>query len=162
MRITSISKSLLVAICCFSGMTLSAAPGDLDPTFGNGGIVTTPLVNSPDGIWATSMVVQPDGKIVVGGDLTTPGDEGLDYFSSFFIARYNPDGTLDNSFGTNGKIIAPFDFGVQIAGHDIGLQPDGKIIAVGANYTWPNYGFVVHRYNPDGTPDNTFCLAGRV
>lgn len=37
---------------------IQAAPGDLDLTFGTGGVVTTPVVNPPNGIWASSMLVQ--------------------------------------------------------------------------------------------------------
>jgi len=83
------------------------AAGDLDPTFGNGGVVITPITNS-----ATlydepkSMLVQPDGKIVVCGMIHYSDDE-TSYPVSFFLARYHPTGALDPSFGNNGVITAP-------------------------------------------------------
>src|ERR1041384_613587 len=64
--------------------------GSLDTTFGNGGIVTTPVF-----IGGTAMAValQQDGKIVVASTST------LSFFSSFTLIRYNTDGSLDATFG---------------------------------------------------------------
>ena len=69
-------------------------------SFGVGGIVTT-AVNG--GSQAFAVTIQPaDQKIVVGGD-TGKVDNG-----SFALARYNTDGSLDSTFGTNGVVITPF------------------------------------------------------
>ena len=67
--------------------------GALDPTFGNGGIVTTDFGTPVDNFeGATSVKVQPDGKIVVTGSSST-------FSEAFFsMARYNPDGTLEFKF----------------------------------------------------------------
>lgn len=92
-------------------------------------------------------VVQPDGKIIIGGDFTSV--QGM---SRKRLARLNIDGTLDNSFAPN-----PDDHVFALA-----LQPDGKIIA-GGRFTSvsPNGGAFlprnyIARFNADGTLDTTF------
>jgi uncharacterized delta-60 repeat protein len=74
-----------------------AAPGDLDPTFGTGGKVTTDFAGGFDE--AHALVVQPDGKVVAAGPAGVTGG-----FSDFGLARYNPYGTLDTTWGTGGKL----------------------------------------------------------
>src|SRR5262249_11256642 len=77
-----------------------SAAGDLDPTFGNGGKVTTGFSGNDI---ATCVAIQSDGKIVVGGTSTDPAGN-----SDFALARYNTDGSLDPSFGFNGKVTTDF------------------------------------------------------
>jgi len=142
---------------------VQAASGNLDLTFGNGGIVITPITNSPYYDSPSSMQVQPDGKIVVCGQILEDDFYGDTYTASFFLARYNSTGTLDDSFGTNGKVLAPFGVGSEFVGQDITLQPDGKIIAVGYKWnSYTSYDFAVNRYNPNGTLDTSFGTGGRV
>ena len=74
---------------------------------------------------------------------------------------YYPNGTLDASFGTNGKIVAPINSGEELVGRDIALQPDGKIIAVGFK-GGVGGGAAVNRYNSDGTLDASFGTGGKV
>jgi uncharacterized delta-60 repeat protein len=69
--------------------------GSLDATFGDAGQVTT---NSFIASIAASMDVAADGKIVFAG----PTDRGCLACSNFALARYNPDGSLDTSFGDEG------------------------------------------------------------
>src|SRR5262245_20368667 len=73
--------------------------GDLDPTFGTGGIVTTSFTGANDK--ALDAVIQPtDGKIVVAG-FHTAGYDNAD----FLLARYNADGSLDAGFGSGGHVF---------------------------------------------------------
>ncbi len=140
-----------------------AAPGDLDPTFGQGGIMVTSFTELPTWDYPRSIQVQPDGKIVVCGEIrASVGDpfDGNVATMSFFIARYNPNGGLDTSFGTNGKVIAPINSGDEFVGNEIALQPDGKILAVGVSGT--GYDIAVNRYNSDGTLDPSFGTGGRI
>src|SRR5262249_17534115 len=74
--------------------------GTLDAGFGVGGKVTTDFFDGYD--VATGVVIQLDGKIVVGGTV------GTDPFADFGLARYNSNGTLDTTFGTGGKVNASF------------------------------------------------------
>src|SRR5215813_1093746 len=72
--------------------------GTLDPTFGTGGTVTTFFGGDGlNGDEAHSVVVQKDGKLLVGGSTTN-----LDETKDFALARYNGNGTLDTTFGTGG------------------------------------------------------------
>ncbi len=149
-----------------STFRINAAPGDLDSTFGNGGKVISPFTQYSDR--TTSIQVQPDGKIIVSGysydnDPWCP----CDYSTSGFIARYNSSGTLDASFGSNGKIVTPSY--LEHVGVKTVLQPDGKIVAIGRRLTLNNAGnqiiaddFAVFRYNANGTPDASFGTGGKV
>jgi uncharacterized delta-60 repeat protein len=144
-------------------VAVQSAPGDLDLSFGNGGIVITPITDAAN-LYdePNSMLVQPDGKIVVCGQVIYSDDKS-GYPVSFFLARYDPNGTLDASFGTNGKVVAPIggSGGGVYVGQNIALQPDGKIVAVG--HSWGlGSSFAVFRYNPDGTLDASFGTGGRV
>lgn len=117
----------------------AAAPGDLDPSFGDGGLVTTD-VGPYD--WTSRIVVQPDGKIVVAGVTTT---------DAWALVRYLPDGSLDESFGAGGKVVTPAPGGLA---YGLALAPDGKIVVAGAG--------IVARYLPTGALDASFGSAGVV
>ncbi|MDQ3473914.1 MAG: DUF4214 domain-containing protein [Acidobacteriota bacterium] len=144
---------------------IQAAPGDLDPSFGNGGIVISPFTPLSDKI--TSIQVQPDGKIIVSGYSYDRDFDGDEVAVSGFIARYNSSGTLDASFGSNGKIIIG-NYYEYVGGKTI-LQPDGKIVSIGQRVTLNSAGtlivatdFTVFRYNANGTPDDSFGTGGKV
>lgn len=129
------------------------AGGDLDPGFGTGGLVTTPLGMASDS--ATSVLVQPDGKILVAGGSYT------DWFEifEFAVARYRPDGSLDPTFGVAGKVTSRI--GSRWTGiRDIALQPDGKIVAVGQVHNGDDHDFAVARYDTSGQLDPTFGTNG--
>src|SRR5262249_20806102 len=78
------------------GVVCHRPDGTPDPGFGTSGIVETGIFGK--GAQANSVAVQPDGKIVVAGAAVTAS--GID--NDFALARYNPDGSLDSSFGTGG------------------------------------------------------------
>ncbi len=127
--------------------------GSLDNTFGTKGIVTTaalPSANSPEEDEIHSLAVQSDGKIIVSGYS----------YGGFALARYNSDGSLDNTFGTNGIVIT------SISGEDydnsVALQSDGKIVTAGTSYLNSQYEFTLARYNSNGTLDNSFGTKGVV
>jgi uncharacterized delta-60 repeat protein len=130
--------------------------GTLDTTFGLGGKVTTEFSTSVDVEEARGIALQSDGKIVVAGHRATgQGD-------SFALARYNPDGTLDTSFGAGGLVSTTFlGFDQAFA---VGIQTDGKIVAAGSASDGTSSGTVVAlaRYHTDGTLDLTFGAGGRV
>jgi uncharacterized delta-60 repeat protein len=133
--------------------------GSLDPTFGSGGKVITEFAGgSEDG--AAALVVQ-GGKLVAGGTALNLQTLDLD----FALARYNPDGSLDPSFGTGGKVTTDFPGGLANGSADqlnaLAVQPDGKLVAVGSADTGEN-AFAVARYNPDGSLDQSFGSGGTV
>jgi uncharacterized delta-60 repeat protein len=99
--------------------------GSLDTTFGTGGKVSTDILG-----WANyitgRMAVQPDGKIVAGGYAYPDVSSG-----DFAVARYNVDGSLDTSFGTNGIVVTDFYGQDDDVTGGLALQADGKIVVAG-------------------------------
>jgi uncharacterized delta-60 repeat protein len=153
-RILTVAAALLA----FFPVGMSAAarlPGDLDPIFGSGGKVTARIGSQVS--WANAIVIQPDGKIVVGGDQGPP--TAADW--GFGVARFNPNGSLDTTFGSGGTVSMAFGKSAEING--LALQPDGKIVAAGWTFT-PYVGddFALARFNPDGSLDPSFGDGGRV
>jgi uncharacterized delta-60 repeat protein len=134
-----------------SGFALARynADGSLDPAFGSGGTVTTPIGSTATTQMQAKLLIQGDGKIVVAG---------MDASSNFVLARYNGDGSLDSSFGSSGKVTGH----INAAG--IALEPDGKIIVVGitAGPDPAHPSFLLTRYNADGSLDTTFGSGGTV
>jgi len=131
--------------------------GTLDTSFGTGGKVLTAFGVSAQ---ADSVAVQSDGKIVVGGYANIDGGY------NFELVRYNSDGTLDNGFGTGGKLTT--DFGLSTQGfsfaqaNSLALQKDGKIILAGQAFIGGAYNFALVRYNSNGTLDAGFGTGGRL
>lgn len=125
--------------------------GTLDTTFGFNGGVFTDFGNDDIGY---SIALQSDGKILFAGR----SYNGTDY--DFAIARYNTDGTIDNTFSVDGKVTS--DFGGNDRGFSVAIQPDGKIVVSGYTGEMPLRDFAIVRYNSDGTLDNTFDTNGKV
>lgn len=130
------------------------ADGTLDTSFGDGdGIVTTEFNGHRDE--CNSIVIQPDGKIVAAGQEVVPGDVVPSYHLS--MARYNIDGSLDNSFGSSGRVVQTFASGYNSGANAIVQEGDGKILIGG----FVNQ-FAVLRYTTNGTLDGTFGSGGVV
>ena len=99
-----------------------AASGDLDTSFGIGGKLVHDVSSSISdlGLALGAMVTQPDGKILMAGSVR----------SLFVLARYNPNGTIDASFGVDGvSEVSGF------RGSDLDLMDDGRIVAAGTVLT---------------------------
>lgn len=124
--------------------------GTLDSSFGTGGIATTDF--GGHGHVADAVAVQPDGKVVVGG--YAAGASG--FHSDFALARYNPDGTLDSSFGAGGKTKTDFGALSDDAVRGLAIQPDGRIVAAG----WNGEAIELARYLANGQLDPTFGAGG--
>lgn len=126
----------------FSKLVRLNSDGSLDPTF-------TPVLQDPGSVFA--ILVQPNGKIIVGGDFNQVS--GQDHFN---IARLNTDGTLDSTFFTSALTSIP-DNVPPTAVYTLHAQTDGKIL-VGGNFLSLNGATrkYIGRINPDGTLDPTF------
>ena len=149
-------RLLLLVACLFAVLLVPAAqatPGALDPSFGTGGKVTTPIGAGDDE--AEAVVVQPDGKLVVAGY----SQDGSVY--TIDAARYDANGSLDHSFGTGGKVTTTIGSSDDEA-YALALQPDGKLVVAGYSYNGSNYDLAVVRYNPDGSLDTSFNGTGKV
>lgn len=111
--------------------------GTLDHSFGTDGVVFTQIQNL--NTTATASVLQPDGKIVVGGDVD---DFELFNDDDFALVRYTPEGLLDAEFGNDGIVITEVSPSAdRITG--LALQPDGKIVVAGDVFALE---FVLARY----------------
>src|SRR5881394_1730403 len=133
--------------------------GSLDRSFGNGGIVTTTF---PEGSYAFDVALQPDGKIIAAGTVFVDFIPGEPSNTDFALARYNPDGTPDATFGNGGQVSTDF-VGLEDDAFSVLIQPDGKIVAVGsADSPATYYDFAAVRYLSNGTIDTTFGVAGKV
>ncbi|HYU60331.1 MAG TPA: hypothetical protein VEK39_06205 [Solirubrobacterales bacterium] len=114
--------------------------GSLDPSFGDGGILTTRF-GAPADARGYGLAIQADAKLVVSG---TVGN-------NWIVARFLPDGSLDPSFDGDGiKYSAPT---LISEARDVALQPDGRIVTAGS-------GFQLGRYLPDGSLDESFGDGG--
>jgi uncharacterized delta-60 repeat protein len=154
-------KTLAAAMavgCWLLAAPARAADGDLDPAFGHAGQLLTDFDKSTDIAHAVTM--QPDGKIVVVGATYRNND-----FSSedFAIARYNANGTLDDTFGTKGRVTLDFP-GLAAVASSVVVQRDGKIVVGGGAFPMFVFlgNFKIARFNPDGTLDASFGQAGIV
>jgi uncharacterized delta-60 repeat protein len=133
--------------------------GSLDTSFGDGGVVTTTF---PEGSYAFDVSLQPDGKIIAAGTVFVNFDPGESSNTDFALARYNPDGTPDATFGNGGQVSTDF-LGLEDDALSLLIQPDGKIVAVGsANDPVAFYDFAAVRYLANGTIDTTFGVGGKV
>lgn len=132
-------KNWDMAVVCYN------KDGSPDVKFGKEGKKILDINNSND--QARSVVVQPDGKIIIGG--TSSG--------KFAIVRLNAEGVPDRSFGKNGIALKDVE-GLPSKCNSVCLQKDGKIVAAG----WSRAGFAIVRFSPFGFPDFTFGTNGVV
>lgn len=144
---TGFGRLMTCLVVTTASTVAMAQAGKLDSSFGNNGIFASNFSNSSP-VFATSVALQSDGKIIVGGEAGNPG----------IVVRLNSNGTLDTSFGSAGVFSIRFrdveNFTVGVA-----VQPDGKILAVGTGL--PQGGQLI-RLNSNGSFDTTFGNSGSV
>jgi uncharacterized delta-60 repeat protein len=129
------------------------AAGDVDTTFGDAGRLDHVIVG--DESFLVDTVFLPDGKILMGGTLSFFFLNGRD---QFFFRQFNPDGTLDATFGNGGTVTGGF-FGFDDSHLDgFTVAPNGQIYAVGKSTNPVTFRPRSHlaRFNADGSPDTTF------
>jgi uncharacterized delta-60 repeat protein len=126
----------------------------LDTSFGTKGEV---ILDSFAAQQITGITVQTDGKILVAGD--TPAAAGTN--EGFALARFNSNGTLDNTFGNNGTVVTNFS-GLSAAATGVTVESDGKVIVVGTTSGGAAPGLAVARYTSTGALDNSFGTSGEV
>lgn len=144
--------SLLVfSILLIASQQAAAQAGQLDPTFGNGGIVTTDFgdqTQTTNMASANAVTIQPNGQILVAGGI--PSSTG---FPVPAVARYNTNGSLDTTFGTSGIASVPSleDFSFTA----ITLLSNGKIVAVAGGFEGD-----VAQFTSSGLLDSSFGTGG--
>jgi uncharacterized delta-60 repeat protein len=143
-RASIVRQAAFTVLESLEGRRLLSA-GSLDSTFGNGGIVTTPL-NGPTQDTAQAAIHLDSGKSLVAGDSDGQG----------ILARYDADGSRDTSFGNGGYVLVDDSMLNQI--NSIKEQNDGKIVAAGE----VNGVAAIARFNADGSVDSSFGSDGLV
>ena len=134
--------------------------GGRDRSFGNRGIVRTPIeLGGMRRVELAAVARTPQGAIVLAGKAhkSVRGDE-----TDFAVVRIQPSGVLDSSFSDDGVQTVDVDFNDFLSG--VVVQPDGKIVLVGYWYgAWPaGSGFIVIRLLPNGALDHSFGSGGVV
>lgn len=127
------------------------AEGNLDTSFNGTGIIIGSFGGTSNG--AKAFVLQPDGKIMVGGYSNAFG------LPSFALARYHPSGMRDLSFNKKGTVITPL-LADESEVDGIALQPDGKIVVVGTAATRTSFSVALARYISSGMLDSSFNPKG--
>jgi uncharacterized delta-60 repeat protein len=133
------------------------ADGDLDTSFGDDGQVSTGFpVNSS----SSAVAIQDDGQIVVVG---STGESCSMIWNRYALVRYNPDGTLDSSFGSDGTQTTNWG-SVGSSLSDVAFQSDGKIVVSGTRYSGGCSPGITHstvtRYTANGELDTSFGSGG--
>ncbi len=133
--------------------------GTLDTSFGSGGIVAIHVSSGDDMI--SQIILTPDEKILaVGSGYTNGGSQDV------ALARFNSNGTLDNTFGSGGVVLTPVSGKANGSGTSLILDSSGRIIVGGSSYEGKSgsytYANVLLRYNANGSLDTTFGNRGKV
>lgn len=127
------------------------ADGTADTSFNGIGVVNGHFAPTNETSEGDKVLLRPDGKILLTGTYQADGET-----LNFAAVQYNSDGTLDTSFGQQGKVVAGFAGDVFL--RSAALQPDGKIVLAGGL----GRSFVLARLLPDGSPDTSFGRRGKV
>jgi uncharacterized delta-60 repeat protein len=145
----------------------SAATGELDPGFADGGKLVVEFGGKTGSI--SDVAIQPDGKIVLAGwQFTTPPPNPAETVDAdFVVKRVNADGTPDSDFGTGGTQVIPIPLNTQPSyniANAVALQPDGKILVGGYSKKigMTNQYTTIVRLQANGQLDTTFVRAGSI
>ncbi len=130
------------------------ADGSLDMSFDGDGKVTTDFGGLDE--FGFGVEVQADGKIVVAGTVFRGGTK-----HEIAVARFNPNGSLDNSFDGDGRLTTAIGT-VSEWGLNVAVQPDGRILVSGQSYNGSNDNVSLVRYNTNGSLDSSFDGDGKV
>ena len=129
----------------YSATATGGVQAVFDPGFGDGGEVIQNFVDSTGDYVRDSVIVQPDGKVLVAG-YTQGGNNNI------ALARYLSNGSLDATFGDAGQVIT--EFGYHETAYSMVLDGSGNILIGG------NSG--LSRYSPDGVLDVSFGDQGQI
>lgn len=149
-KIIIVGKTFLQESSSRIAIVQYTAEGILDNSFNGGGIRLETIGGSSE---AFAVQIQKDNKILVAGVTNTQGE------TKGVLLRYNPNGSLDTTFGDLGIVI--FHLGVHSVIYSIALQKDEKIVVGGYASTNARQ-IMLARYTQNGTLDTTFGNQGTV
>jgi uncharacterized delta-60 repeat protein len=139
------------------GLARYTPDGVLDQSFGNGGLVVTR--STQRSFVANALALQPDNKILVAGMVSDLATASL----QLAVARYNPDGRVDDGFGAAGIAATPVG-AAGAAASALALQPDGRILVAGTAFAHGSASdeFALACFTPAGKLDLSFGQDGLV
>ncbi len=145
-----------IALVLLNYGTTIAQTTTLDYSFGDSGTVRVPIISGGYRDNATSVAIQPDGKIILAGYTLSSSN-----YQMFALARLNVDGTLDSTFGTDGTVSVTPN-GVSSYGYSVALLPGGKILLGGFSEDMSSYSitFALARFDSEGALDPSFGTGG--
>jgi uncharacterized delta-60 repeat protein len=154
----------VAAMAVVGGVAPAVAAGEPDPAFSSDGKVITDVFGDMyDSL--NDVAVQADGKIVAVGSWGGNDSHWCRFGAircNFVLVRYLPNGSIDTTFGSNGRVMTDFDGGDDVA-WAVAIQPDGRIVVAGSAVVGTNApDFAVARYLPDGSLDRSFSGDGKV
>ena len=133
-----------------NNVSSTALPGELDASFGSGGITRTGMIIGP-----RAMTILPNGEMEV------PGKAWLGSSVEYILKRYKADGSIDNSFGNGGKLTLQ-PSGQVFDATGLVHQQDGKVVIVGSSFNGTDNDIHVVRFLVDGTPDSGWGDRGQL
>ena len=154
--------ALAVVACALFVTAAAAAPGKLDPGFGNGGVAVTAAAPGAGEDGQNGLAIQRDGQVVVGGSSDMGPAAGGHQWR---ISRYTHKGELDGKFGVGGTVTTSMSSAGGFDEHvwNLALDQSGRIVAAGDAVTATGgFDVAVARFNADGTLDSSFGTAGKV
>lgn len=148
----------------FSAMRF-LSDGEFDPTFGDNGVASATFDEYRASEFTNDVAVQPDGKIVVLGYASAVFGIDLNLVSSIKVVRFNPDGSLDDSFGDDGLVGFKANLPNPV-GELLLIEPDGKLLIAGSTHG-PYLGdfgggFALARVYENGMIDKSFGNGGSI
>lgn len=162
-------KFKIILTCCFFIFSKSLLVAQtVNTNFGNNGFVTTDFASAGD-IFGT-MATLPDGKIVLFGSSQISGivqfgnsnTSGSNQSYVMAMVKYNTDGSLDSSFGLNGKVFYSVDTYQKFTPSCSIAQSDGKVIVGGRSNGILSERTILLRFLPDGRLDSGFGVNGSI
>lgn len=147
-----VGGSLCTQLACDFSVTRYSRKGSLNRGYGKDGTATTSFGGHEK---IESLATQEDGRIVAAGFTCRPGAD-----CDFALSRYKVKGKVDEGFGQKGMVVS--SFGAQERAHDVVVQDDGRLVAVGATCVDDICEFALARYDTSGAADATFGVNGKV
>ncbi len=149
----------IIGLLVLSALFVTGVSGNtvsLDTSFNGTGYSLRPAVPHPDESLGWAFAIQPDGKIVMVGDIVRNHQQ-----DEFALMRLNANGTLDTSFGNGGSVVTAIS--ASVSARQVVLQPDGKILVAGESWTQgTNSNITLVRFTSNGALDTTFNSTGYV
>ena len=159
--ILAVAGVTCAALLVGAGAATAIAPGDFDASFGAGGKLTAQFgAGASPSTFVHALAVQRDGKLVLAGEASDANGN-----DQVLVARANPDGGFDSSFGAGGKLIVQLGAGAGPISHAeaLAVQGDGKLVLAGfANAANGHNELLVARVNADGSFDSSFGAGGKL